>query len=234
MRSSTENRIYYQAHKDEINRLKREKYKKDKAYRDSAKKRSKDQTLLKKINRITERATVLHNGRVETSHTLTELCKAIDRSRHVVFHWRYAGVMPKPTHFVGDKGIYSESQFKLMQYLFGMVDSGKEISYRQISAALHRFWDKTFSVKALSNLKGANNGKDSGSEKRKTGSGNGDQGREECGKKDRASDEVRRAKRCSRSKSGSHVEHGKLRKPETRCLPIAALQARSSQRRVGV
>jgi len=168
------NRKYYLDHKDEINRRKRERYKKDKEYRHAALRRAKSQTLIKKVQRIAERSTVKHGKYIEQVYTLAELCKAINRSKDVIFRWRKSGVMPKPTHYRGSKGVYSTSQLAYMKIFCERIDAGDPLTYQSFSEMLKKVWNKGFSLdlcakeigkhvlKALSK-KGAGNGKAKGS-----------------------------------------------------------------------
>jgi hypothetical protein len=174
------NHEYYLRNKEEINRIKRERYRMNTKYRNAAKKRSRDQTLLRKIQRMTERATVVHARKVEAAFTLSDLCRTINISTYAIFRWRNSCIMPKPSHIKSGRGVYSASQVKYMQMFVKVVDSGKGITPREVSTALHQVWDKKFSfkvfMKALSKRKGTDGDKPKEG-KRKTGRGLGKQAR---------------------------------------------------------
>jgi hypothetical protein len=162
MAEKTYNARYYEAHRENILKRRRLKYLTDKEYRERAKLRSKVQTALISAQKKTMQRTVLHNGRVEQQMPLSALLHAANRSKDVIYSMRRSKLMPQPSHKNnrGD-GVYSESQIKLVGFLFTLSDSGEAvITYRMISKVLFKLWKKSFSKEAvMRELKGVLSGK---------------------------------------------------------------------------
>ena len=211
---------YWKANRKRLLKARAERYRKDKAFRAAAITRSRAKVAISKILRAGTIKKVWHDGQWEPQYTITDLAKAADRSKDVIYRWRQQGIIPPATHRdARNNSLYSESQLAYVKSVCTMIDSGGlGVSYIEMGKILAAVWSHTWYLGRLNNVimegqsYGAISEGDSKKGDRKT--------RNHISSQERGSDsdegkdaKVRRRARSSPRKHGRNKEHGELRVP---------------------
>jgi len=145
---------YWKANRKRLLKARAERYRKDKAFRAAAITRSRAKVALSKILRAGTVKRVWHDGKWEKQYTITDLAKAADRSKDVLYRWRSQGVIPAATHRDGkNNALYSESQLTYVKSICTMIDSGElGISYIEMGKILSAVWSHAWYLGRLNNV----------------------------------------------------------------------------------
>ena len=132
---------WYREHKAEISATRKRKYKKNKAYRDEAKKRARDYyNRNKKVMRPVDRFRV-RDADGKNYVTIGRVARAIGRVVDVVRSYHRRGVLPD-TGFVDTRGwrLYTNGQLLLLMRAFKMFDRKELKSLGEVGEYLNEHW----------------------------------------------------------------------------------------------
>lgn len=146
-------RDWWKRNKAEQNRLRREKWRKDPAFRKAQLARVTTRNSILTAMKTEQRTRTTHDGRLEKLYYLCQMEPLVGRDVFTLRRWRTQGerIFPKALYYdKRGRGMYSESQVKFIAELLGMVERDEVfLTYRFMGQTLTEVWGRRFSRTSL-------------------------------------------------------------------------------------